>query len=365
MKKVDNKNFQNIVIRNHKQRKTGLPPGTLVYTGKKKTEKISINVLTYNENSCFEKAYNESDDFLGSLDKNVVTWLNINGLHNAELISKVGEFYNIHNLILEDILNVNQIPKVEEDPENDLIYITLNEFYFDDDEKLERDQISLILGKNFVLSFQEEQGDYFEIIRDRIRTAKGRVRTKGADYLAYVLIDAIVDSYYIILDQYSNDVDNIENNIFLNKNKNHLNNIHLLNKALIYLRRSIAPLQEVIFRLLKEDVILIERDSKIFLRDLQDHINQVVSQIDVDREYLSDLIQTNMANINSHMNEIIKVLTMVSGIFIPLTFIVGVYGMNFVNFPELNWVHGYTIIWIIMIVITIFQLIIYKRKKWL
>ncbi len=283
VKKKENKNEKNIIVRNHKHRKTGLPPGTLVYTGKKQNEKISINVLSYNENSCTEKTYTKAENHLLKPAENVVTWMNINGLHDPALISKIGEFYNIHNLILEDILNVDQIPKVEEDPENDLIYITLNEFYFDDNEQLERDQISLILGKNFVLSFQEEQGDYFEIIRDRIRTAKGRVRKKGADYLAYVLIDAIVDSYYIVLDHYSNEIDNIENNIFINKNKNQLNNIHLSNKALIYLRRSIAPLQEVVFKLLKVDIILIEQDSKIFLRDLQDHVNQVVSQIDVDR----------------------------------------------------------------------------------
>ncbi|MFI5172395.1 MAG: magnesium/cobalt transporter CorA [Chitinophagales bacterium] len=350
--------------KNKLQRKTGLPPGTLIYTGKKNKIAPSISVITYNENSYTEKNYTKGENYLIEPERHSITWMNVNGLHDVEIIKRISEFYKVHSLIQEDILNVYQIPKVEEDTDNDLLYITLNEFYFGDEEQLERDQISVVAGKNFVITFQEDEGDYFEIIRERIRAGKGRVRKLGTDYLTYVLIDAIVDSYYIILDKYSNDVETIENDIFKQKNKNHLTNIHLVNKSLIHLRRSIAPLKEVLFRLLKEDVIIMGQDSKIFLRDLQDHVNQVVLQIDVDREYLADLVQTNMANINSHMNEIIKLLTMVSGIFIPLTFIVGVYGMNFKQFPELNWEYGYPLIWAVMLAITILQLFIFKRKKW-
>ncbi|MBK9456135.1 MAG: magnesium and cobalt transport protein CorA [Bacteroidetes bacterium] len=248
---------------------------------------------------------------------NNIMWLNVNGLNIESLIEKIGAHFKLHNLIVEDILNVYQIPKADEYPESDIIYITLNEFYFDDAQRLQRDQISLVLGEEFVLSFQEEEGDYFGIIRDRLRNAKGKIRKKCADYLIYVLIDAIVDSYYDILDHYANELEAIENDIFIQKNKNHLSRIHHVNKDLIYLRRSIAPLNEVIFRLMKEEIVLIQPESKIFLRDVLDHVNQVVNQIDVDREYLSDLVQTNMANMNSHLNSIIKVLTLISTIFIP------------------------------------------------
>jgi magnesium transporter len=347
------------------KRKSGLPPGTAIYTGDKHPDTISIKRIDFNDKDLTEKNYTQHDTIPLNVDADKIAWININGLNNEALIEKIGTHFKLHNLIVEDILNVYQIPKADEYPESDLIYITLNEFYFDDNQKLQRDQISLILGDNYVLSFQEEEGDYFEIIRDRIRTAKGKIRKKCSDYLIYVLIDAIVDSYYAILDHYSNELEKIENDIFIQKNKNHLSRIHHVNKDLIYLRRAISPLNEVIFRLMKEEIILIQPESKIFLRDVLDHVQQVVNQIDVDREHLSDLVQSNMANMNSHMNEIIKVLTLISTIFIPLTFIVGVYGMNFVNFPEIHTQNGYFVVWGVMILITVIQIIIFKKKKWL
>lgn len=354
--------------RRHKivhRKKSGLLPGTNVYTGDKKNLPVTVQRITYNEQQCNEQAFSKDDKIPLHTEPGSVTWINVNGLHQEPIIEKIGAAFNLHNLVQEDILNVYQIPKAEEYTDSDMIYITLNEFYFNELQKLERDQISLILGSNYVLSFQEEEGDYFEVTRDRLRMAKGKVRKKSADYLIYVLIDAIVDSYYVVLDHYANQLEEIENNIFASRNTNHLSKIHVLNKDLIYLRRSIAPLKEVIFKLLKDDVILVEEETKLFLRDVLDHVNQVVGQIDVDREYLADLVQTNMANMNSHLNEIIKVLTLISTIFIPLTFLVGVYGMNFENLPETTWHYGYFIIWGVMILITVIQFIIFKRKKWL
>ena len=347
------------------KRKSGLLPGTAIYTGNKHPENISISRIDYSEQHFSEKSFTQGDNIPMDVVDNNIMWLNVNGLNIEALIEKIGIHFKLHNLIVEDILNVYQIPKADEYPESDIIYITLNEFYFDDAQRLQRDQISLILGGDFVLSFQEEEGDYFGIIRDRLRNAKGKIRKKCADYLIYVLIDAIVDSYYDILDHYANELEAIENDIFIQKNKNHLSRIHHVNKDLIYLRRSIAPLNEGIFRLMKEEIVLIQPETKIFLRDVLDHVNQVVNQIDVDREYLSDLVQTNMANMNSHLNSIIKVLTLISTIFIPLTFIVGVYGMNFDNFPEIHSQNGYYIVWGVMIAITILQLLIFKKKKWL
>jgi len=347
------------------QSKSGLLPGTAIYTGDKHPENISISRLDYNESKYEEKAFTQKDEIPLPIGPDEISWINVNGLNDVPLIEKISNHFKLHNLVIEDILNVYQIPKTDEYPESDIIYVTLNEFYFDDKDVLQRDQISLVLGTNYVLSFQEEEGDYFEIIRDRLRTAKGKIRKKCSDYLLYALIDAIIDSYYVILTHYGTELDKIENNIFLEKNKNHLSKIHLINKDLIYLRRSIAPLNEVIFRLMKDDIIIIQPETKLFLRDIQDHVNQVISQIDVDREYLSDMVQTNMANMNSHLNEIIKVLTLISTIFIPLTFVVGVYGMNFENFPELHTKYGYFVVWGAMILITIIQFVIFKKKKWL
>lgn len=348
----------------HKQ-KTGLPPGTLLYTGDKKAETISLHRILYNEATFEEKTFSSAQQ--AGLQSHIgkVLWLNINGLHNESEVEHIGASFGLHNLVLEDILNVFQIPKAEEYTDTDQLYITLNEFYIDDHGKLERDQISLLLGNGYLLSFQEEEGDYFEQIRERLRSAKGKLRKKRADYLLYVMLDAIVDSYYIVLDNYANQLDEVENNLFEQKKANHLEAIHRLNKDLIYLRRSIAPLQEILFKLLKEDVILIEADTKLFLRDVLDHVQQVVSQIDVDREFIADLVQTNMANMNSHLNEIIKLLTLISTLFIPLTFLVGVYGMNFETIPLLHQPYGYYIVWGVMILLSVIQIIIFKKKKWL
>lgn len=347
------------------QGKSGMLPGTVIYTGNKHPDTISISKMEYNETEVIETKYTQNDEIPFELKPESITWINVNGLNKESIIEKIGAGFKLHNLIIEDIVNVFQIPKADEYPDADVLFVTLNEFYLDGGKKLQRDQISLVLGPNYLLSFQEEEGDYFEVIRDRIRTSKGKICKKQSDYLLYALIDAIVDSYYVILSHYGTELDIIENDIFVEKNKNHLSRIHHINKDLIYLRRSIAPLNEVLFRLMKEDIILVQPETKLFLRDILDHVNQVVGQIDADREYLSDMVQTNMANMNSHLNEIIKVLTLISTIFIPLTFVVGVYGMNFENFPEIHSKYGYFIVWGAMILITIIQFLIFKRKKWL
>ena len=346
------------------RKQKGLPPGTLIYTGSKKDVPVSISVFLYDDQSFEEKIFTREDDFLQFDPGNKKTWINVNGLHAVDVIEKIGKKFNLHALIMEDILNVYQVPKLDEYPEDNCIYITLNEFYFTAGT-LEQDQVSLVLGDKFVLSFQEEEGDYFGIIRDRLRSEKSNARKRGADYLFYALVDGIVDSYYEIIDKYSEELQKIENDIFKYNTKSHLHRIHHINKSMIYLRRTINPIKEMVFKMLKEDMSLIADTTRPFLRDLQDHIDQIVGQVDVDREYLSELIQTNMANLNGHLNEIIKVLTLISSVFIPLTFIVGVYGMNFDNFPELHTQNGYFVVWGVMILIAVVQLIIFKRKKWL
>lgn len=353
--------------KNLRIQKTGLPPGSLIYTGEKTGVDVSIHIINYTEADFTEKTYRADENYLAGLpdDPSVKSWLNVNGIHDVAVIEKIGARFKLHPLILEDILNVYQLPKVDEYPDAEVLYITLDEFYNDEQSRLSKDQISIVVGRNFVLTFQEEEGDYFNIIRDRLRNAKGRIRKSDPDYLAYALLDAVVDSYYIIIDKFSTEIETLEIEIFENKNKDHLENIHQINRDLIGVRRSINPLKEVIYQLLKEDILLIGPSSRLFLKDLLDHTNQVVNQIETNREYLSDLVQTNMANLNGRLNQVIKVLTVISTIFIPLTFIVGVYGMNFENFPELHWYYGYFIIWGVMILIVAVQLIIFRRNKWI
>ncbi|MEZ5014928.1 MAG: magnesium/cobalt transporter CorA [Chitinophagales bacterium] len=346
-------------------RKTGLPPGSLIYTGDKKQNEPSITIINYNADTLDENTYSGTDDFMGAVDPNRTTWVNINGLHDVSVIEKTGAVYNLHNLIMEDVLNVYQLPKVDEYHEDNIVFITFNDFYFDEAKQLQHDQISLVIGTHFLITYQEEEGEYFRQVKERLRKTGSRMRIRGTDYLAYALIDAVTDSYFVILDNYAEKLEKVENAIFTDKNKNHLEQIHSMNMDLIHMRKSIFPLKEVVFRLIKDDIILFDPESKLFLRDLHDHVAQVLSQIDVDREYLSDLIQSNMANMNAHLNEIIRILTVISTIFIPLTFIVGVYGMNFDRIPELHWSDGYGYVWGLMILITVILLLIFRKKKWI
>lgn len=344
----------------------GISPGTLIYTGLNTEQKTQIELIQYHENSCIETPIKNFDQLPDFSDKKTVYWMNVDGLADISIIEKIGNKYHLNALVLEDILNVSQIPKIEDYEDSGILFITMDEFYFNEDEStLYKDQMSFIIGENFVITFQESEGDVFEPVRERILQGKGKIRKRGADYLAYALMDALVDSYYYILDKYKEDLLEIENSTIENPKSNQLTNIHLLSKSLIYIRKSVAPLKEVIFKFQKDELAVIKPESKIFIRDLFDHTQQILNSIDADREFLTDLINVNMSNTNSRMNEIMKVLTLISTIFIPLTFIVGVYGMNFENFPELKIENGYFYLWAVMIFIVIIQLIIFKKKGWL
>ena len=348
----------------------GQPPGTLVHIGEKKTEKTRITIIDYDEPHFEEKEVREVEECFPFRDKPTVTWINIDGLHQVEIIEKIGTHFNLHPLILEDILNTGQRPKVEDF--DDYLFIVLKMLYQNDkDNEIKAEQVSLIIGSQYVISFQEREGDVFNPIRDRIRNSKGRIRKMGADYLAYSLIDAIVDSYFMILERLGEEIEDMEEELVSNPTPKTSQGIHKLKGEMIFLRKSVWPLREVISGLERGESSLIKESTVIYLRDVYDHTIQVIDTIETYRDIVSGMVDTYLSSISNRMNEVMKVLTIIATIFIPLTFIAGIYGMNFNpdaspwNMPELNWGFGYLAAIGVMVLVVLGMIFYFKRKKWL
>jgi len=353
-----------------RSKERGLPPGALVHIGEKKTEKVRITVIDYNVSKFEEKEVGKVEECFAFKRKPTVTWINVDGLHEVEVIEKLGKYFDIHPLVLEDILNTDQRPKMEDFEK--YIFIVLKMLYTEEKtHEIHSEQVSLILGNNFVISFQESIGDVFDAVRERIRKGKGRIRKMGADYLLYTLIDAIVDNYFTILEKIGEKIESIENEIVANPTPEKLQTIHNLKREMIYLRKSVWPLREVISGLQRGESKLVKKSTQIYLRDLYDHTIQVIDTIETFRDMTSGMLDIYMSSVSNKMNEVMKVLTIFAAIFIPLTFVAGVYGMNFnpeaspFNMPELGWQWGYLMVWIVMIAVAITMLIYFKRKRWL
>jgi magnesium transporter len=328
----------------------GQPPGALIFTGEKKVEKPRITVIDYDEKKLQEKVVHTIEECFSFKDTSTVTWINIDGLHDVEIMGKIGSHFKVHPLVLEDILNTTQRPKM--DDMEDHIFVTLKMLLYEEESgKIDIEQVSLIIGTNFVISFQEKEGDVFNPIRERIKTSKGRVRKLRADYLAYTLIDAIVDSYFSILERFGEEIELLDDELIKNPTTETASKIHTLKREFIFLRRSIWPLRELISGLERGESKLFKKSTLFFLRDLYDHTIQVIDSIEAYR--------------SNRMNEVMKVLTIIATIFIPLTFIAGIYGMNFQFMPELAWRWSYPIVWIIIGITGIFMFIFFKRKRWL
>ena len=345
-------------------KKRGLPPGSLVYTGEKKIDNVKISVIDYDQNNIQEKEVKDIKECFPFKDKPTVTWVNIDGLHDIEVIEKIGNYFEVHPLVLEDILNTDQRPKMENFDK--YFFFIVKMLYFDEKlQEVHTEQVSLILGENFVISFQESIGDVFDSIRERIRNSKGRIRSRGTDYLIYALLDAIVDNYFIILEKIGENVESMEEDLITNPTPSTLQDIYNLKREMIYLRKSVWPLREVISGLQREESALIQESTDIYLRDLYDHTIQVIDTIETFRDMVSGMLDMYMSSVSNKMNEVMKVLTIFAAIFIPLTFVAGIYGMNFEIMPELHWQWGYLMVWIIIICVTLSMIIYFKRKKWL
>jgi magnesium transporter len=347
-----------------RSKKAGLPPGTLIHIGEKKTEEIKITIMDYDETQFQEKEAKTFEECFPYKGRPTVTWINVDGIHQVQTLEKLGECFELHPLTLEDILNTDQRPKIEDFGE--YMYVVLKMSSYDDKSgEILIEQVSLILGANFVLSFQENVGDVFNPIRERIRSGKGKIRKMGADYLVYALLDAIVDNYFIILEKIGEQIEFLEEKLVINPVPETLNIIHKLKREMLFFRKSVWPLREVISVLERGESQLIKGSTKIFLRDVYDHNIQIIDTIETLREMLSGMLDIYLTGISNRLNAVMKVLTIIATIFMPLTFIAGVYGMNFKFMPELEWRWGYPVIVLTMFAIGISMLFFFKRKKWL
>ncbi len=353
-----------------RNRGLGLIPGSLVHVGEIKQDKTIINIIDYSLEDFQEKELKDCKEIISFKETQTVTWINVDGVHDTDVIQKIGKGYNLHRLVLEDIVNTTQRPKYED--YKDYIFIVLKMLYYDENKQgLEVEQVSIILGDNYVISFQEKQGDVFEGVRERIRHNKGLIRKESADYLAYSLIDAIVDNYFLVLEEISDKTESIEKDLLKKTDPETLYIIQDLKKEIIFLRKSVWPLREVVTRLERIDSPLIGKDTGLFFRDVYDHTIQIIENIESLRDVVSGMVELHLSVVNNGMNEVMKTLTIIATIFIPLTFIAGIYGMNFnpeiskYNMPELNWAYGYIMVLGIMMVMTLFMVGYFKKKKWL
>jgi len=347
-----------------KLKQAGLPPGTLIYTGERKMESVRITVLDYDENSFQENHVANIEDCFEFKTTPTVSWINIDGLHDVDIIERIGNQYDFHPLMLEDILHTGQRPKFEDYEK--YIYIVLMMLSFDEESQtVQSEQVSVVLGKNYVISLQENIGDVFEQIRDRIRNAKGKIRRMGADYLMYAILDAIVDNYFAILEKLGEKIEFLEEELVINPTEKTLQQIHNLKREMVHLRRSVWPLRELISGIERSESELILESTDAYFRDIYDHTIQVIDTVESFRDMVSGMLDIYLSSVSNRMNEVMKVLTIIATIFIPLTFVAGIYGMNFEYMPELKWKFGYYGVWMIMLVITGGMLYYFKKKKWL
>jgi magnesium transporter len=344
--------------------KAGLSPGTLMYVGEKKTERTRITVIDYDAAGFLEKEVASVEECFPFKETSTVTWINVDGVQDATVIEKLGARFDIHPLVLEDIMTTTQRPKVED--LGNAVFIVLRMIECEKDgTDMRTDQLSLVLGPNYVLSFQETPGDCLDPVRERIRGGKGRIRKLGPDYLAYALIDAVVDNYFFVLEKLGEKIDGLEEVLVSDPRRELLHEIHGLKREMIGLRKSVWPLREVISGLDRMETPLIKKTTGVFLRDVYDHTIQVIDTVESFREMLTSMVETYLSSLSNRMNEVMKVLTVISTIFIPITFLVGVYGMNFLHMPELKWRLGYAFVWVLIVATVVTMLNFFRRKKWL
>jgi magnesium transporter len=325
---------------------------------------VLIEIFDYDNESFEEKTVATVHESFPYKDKQSVTWVNLDGVHNLPLMERLGAKFGLHPLILEDIVSTRQRPKL--DVSEDHLFMALKMIRYDDSRHaLDIEQVALVVGQNFVISFQEKPGDVFEPIRTRLREHKGKIREMGADYLAYALIDTIVDHYFIVMEEISYRIEILDEEVLKNPSPQSVQGIHALRKELIALKRSVWPLREVLSNLLREEHPIIQPTTLPYLRDVQDHTVQVIDMLESLRDVAAGLLDTYLSSISNRMNEVMKVLTIIATIFIPITFIAGIYGMNFDNMPELHWKWGYPMALAMMLSVACTMIVYFKRKNWL
>ena len=357
-------------IRNIKKReifrrgnKSGLPPGTPVFVGERKQDVVDISIITYAKDSIEEIEAASLEDCVRAREDARVTWINVNGIHDVNTIQNLANLFALHPLTTEDISNTHQRPKAEEF-DNYLFFALKMLSYEEQSNTIVNENVSLILGENFVISFLEREGEVLDPLRQRIRSSKGRICNEGADYLAYAIMDGVVDEYFITLEKLGDHIEEIDDQILTAPDASHLKELHRLKREIVFLRKAVWPLREKISTIEKSSSRLIGDVMRPFLRDLYDHTIQIIDMVETYRDIIGSMHDTFLSSISNRMNEVMKVLTMIGTIFIPLTFIAGVYGMNFVNMPELKWRWGYFGLLGVMLLLGLTMLAFFKRRKW-
>ena len=349
-------------ITHQRVEKSGLPPGTLEVVDNLEREEVIITLIEFNENSFSERRISTFQDILDCKNGNTVKWINVDGIHNISLVEQIGKAFNIHPLTLEDIVNTDQRPKFEDYEFYDVAMMKM--LYYD--TSLHAEQLSIILLENMVISFQEiHGGDAFDPIRDRIKMAKGRIRKCGADYLAYALIDSIVDSYFKILEKIGDKLEALDEEIMTEPQPDSMRKLHAMKLEMIFLRKSVWPLRDMISNIERSESQLFKESTAVYLRDVHDHTIRVIETVESYRDLISGMMDIYLSSLSNRMNEVMKVLTIISTIFIPVTFIAGVYGMNFNYMPELQSKWGYIGVWVVMLSVMISLVFYFRRKKWL
>lgn len=339
-------------------------PGTVTYVGRKETVETKLEVIDYSGVHYERITPEKMEDAFKFEEEKHITWINIDGLSDTKKIEKIGRHFDLHPLIMEDIVNTNQRPKIDE--YQDYYFIVVKMLYHKNNGHLEFEHVSMVLGKNYVLTFQEAGEDVFNGVRERLATGTGRIRGRGADYLTYALLDAIVDNYYLVIEEMSDKIEHMEERLYnAASGDDIILEIQELKRTMLRIRRAIFPLREIVGRLEKLDHDLIHEQTVNYIKDLYDHVIQVSENIEIYREMSWGLMDMYMSTINNKMNEVMKVLTIMASIFIPLTFIAGIYGMNFEYMPELQWKYSYFILLGTMLVMVVGMIFYFKKKKWL
>ena len=342
----------------------GKAPGSLVHVGDQKIDQVRLRLIDYDDAQLTERELETLEEAVPLKDRPTVTWINVDGLHDTGVIAQVGELFGIHPLVLEDILNTGQRAKLEDF--GDYVYVVIKMLAWNDAVKeIRSEQLSILVGPHWVISFQERAGDVFEPLRTRIRGHKGRVRDLGPAYLGFALLDAVVDNYFGILEQIGEELEPLEERVLVDPDAASIQTLHKWKREMVVLRRAVWPLREVASGLARDDIPLVPEHAVPFLRDLHDHTLQVADTVDGIREMLSSLLDLHLTMVSNRMNEVMKVLTVIATIFIPLTFVAGIYGMNFEHMPELGWAWAYPYgFWGVMGAIGAGLLWFFRRKKW-
>jgi magnesium transporter len=345
-----------------RSKKTGLPPGTPVHIGEQKGEAVKVTLFNYAGSHCDEHAVSDVSTLHPPADE-TVTWVNIGGVHNVEVLEAFGRQFSLHPLLLEDIANTDQRPKL--DDYETYVFLVMKMLTTTDPGDIQVEQVSFVLGRNFVLSFQENGTDVFQPVRERLRGGKGRLRQNGSDYLLYALVDAIVDQYFAVLELLGERIETLQERVMADPRPDTLKDIHALKRQLLFVRRAVWPLREATNSLSRTECLFLHEPTKVFFRDVYDHVVQIVDTIETLREMVSASLDIYLSSVSYRLNAVMRVLTVITTIFMPLSFIAGIYGMNFEYMPELKWDWGYPVVLGLMGVVAAAMLVGFRQRNWL